>query len=216
MEKYGFVYIWYDSKRKMYYVGCHWGTEDDGYICSSSRMRKSYRRRPEDFKRRTIIIVHTNRENLLEEEFKWLSLIEDNELGKKYYNLRKHKWGHWSTNIDKQQSIGEKISLSLTGKKQSEKTRKKRSLSMLGKNKYVRTKSHNEKNKLAKLGNIHGCGNKGKKKIKLRTPWDTNKIHGNKGKNHTPETNEKFRLAKLGKKQSAETIAKRFAWREKE
>lgn len=27
MEKYGFVYIWYDRKRKMYYIGSHYGTE---------------------------------------------------------------------------------------------------------------------------------------------------------------------------------------------
>ena len=44
MEKYGFVYIWYDKKRKMYYIGSHWGTDDDGYICSSNRMRDAYRR----------------------------------------------------------------------------------------------------------------------------------------------------------------------------
>ena len=45
-EKYGFIYIWYDNFRKMYYIGRHWGTEDDGYICSSNRMRDAYRRRP--------------------------------------------------------------------------------------------------------------------------------------------------------------------------
>ena len=40
MEKYGFVYIWYDRKHKRYYIGCRWGTENDGYICSSSWMKK--------------------------------------------------------------------------------------------------------------------------------------------------------------------------------
>ena len=34
--KYGFVYIWYDRKHHRYYIGCHWGTIDDGYICSSN------------------------------------------------------------------------------------------------------------------------------------------------------------------------------------
>ena len=87
----GFIYIWYDRKRNMYYIGCHWGTEDDGYICSNNRMRDAYRRRPNDFKRR-IIQNGITRENLLEEEYKWLQLIPDNQLGKKYYNLRKHKW----------------------------------------------------------------------------------------------------------------------------
>ena len=54
MEKYGFVYIWRDRKHKMFYIGCHWGTEDDGYVCSSNRMRNAYNRRPNDFKRKII------------------------------------------------------------------------------------------------------------------------------------------------------------------
>jgi hypothetical protein len=108
MEKYGFVYIWFDRKRKMYYVGCHWGTETDGYICSSNRMRKAYNRRPGDFKRRIISIV-TSRENIFEEEYRWLSMIPDEQLGKQYYNIRKHKWGQWST--EKAKTLSETISI---------------------------------------------------------------------------------------------------------
>ena len=33
-----FVYIWYDSKNRMYYIGKHKGTPDDGYTHSSSVM----------------------------------------------------------------------------------------------------------------------------------------------------------------------------------
>jgi len=80
----------------MYYVGCHWGTEDDGYICSSKRMTKAYRRRPNDFKRRVLSRVYTNREDLHIEEHKFLSLMESGELGNKYYNLRQHKYNHWA------------------------------------------------------------------------------------------------------------------------
>ena len=109
MEKYGFIYIWFDRKRKMFYVGSHWGAEDDGYICSSNRMRDAYRRRPQDF-RRKIISNNVSRDILLEEEYKWLSLIKDDELGNKYYNLRKHKWGHWSTDKNLRLKVGEKIS----------------------------------------------------------------------------------------------------------
>lgn len=110
MEKYGFVYIWYDRKRKMFYIGCHWGSINDGYICSSNRMRKAYRRRPQDFKRR---ILKTNipiREQTFEEEYSWFSMIKEEELGKKYYNLRKHKWGHWTTDTNSKLTISEKIS----------------------------------------------------------------------------------------------------------
>ena len=109
MEKYGFVYIWFDKKRKMYYVGCHWGTENDGYICSSDRMRDAYKRRPDDFKRRIIEIIN-DKSLLYDVEYKWLSLISEEDLGKKYYNLRKHKWGHWTTDLNSSLTIREKIS----------------------------------------------------------------------------------------------------------
>ena len=110
-EKYGFVYIWMDRKHKRFYVGCHWGYPNDGYICSSRWMRKSYKRRPEDFKRRIISKVYTNRTDLLEEEFKWLSMIKPEELGSKYYNIRQHHYGHWINNPDYRSTI-EKIKAS--------------------------------------------------------------------------------------------------------
>ena len=111
MEKSGFIYLWYDKKRKMFYIGSHWGTEDDGYICSSNRMRDAYRRRPQDFRRR-VIKRNIGRDELLVEEHKWLQLIPENELGKRYYNLRQHKWGHWSTDENKRLTVGQKISAS--------------------------------------------------------------------------------------------------------
>lgn len=95
-----FIYIWFDRRRKMYYLGCHVGKEDDGYICSSRRMRDVYRRRSEDFKRR-ILKRNIPREVLLTEEHKWLQLIPDDELGKKYYNHSKHHFGHWSQDPEK-------------------------------------------------------------------------------------------------------------------
>jgi hypothetical protein len=119
MEKYGFVYIWFDRKRKMYYVGCHYGTHEDGYICSSDRMRNARRRRPHDFKRRILVTGISTLEETFAIEHKWFGLIKEEELGKKYYNLRKHKWGHWSTDIDSRLTVGEKISKSRTGKKYS-------------------------------------------------------------------------------------------------
>ena len=113
MEKSGFIYLWYDKKRKMFYIGSHWGTEDDGYICSSDRMREAYRRRPDDFKRR-IIQKNIKRDVLLDEEHKWLQLISENDLGKRYYNLRQHKWGHWTTDINTNLNVREKIKQKLS------------------------------------------------------------------------------------------------------
>lgn len=111
MEKYGFVYLWRDRKRGMFYVGCHWGSEDDGYICSSNRMRNAYKRRPKDFKRKILKRVYTNRQELQLLEHSYLSLIEDEELGKKYYNLTKHINGHWSDDLHKSKTLREKISI---------------------------------------------------------------------------------------------------------
>lgn len=128
MEKYGFVYIWRDRKRNMYYIGCHWGTIEDSYICSSDRMRDAYYRRKEDFKRR-IVKTNISRDLLLEEEFKWLSLIPDEQLGKKYYNLSKKHFGHWSNTTDKRTTI-EKIKEARSKQIFSEETHKKRGQSL--------------------------------------------------------------------------------------
>jgi hypothetical protein len=108
MEKYGFVYIWYDRKNKRFYIGCRWGNTGDGYICSSPWMRKSYSRRPQDFRRRILATGIKSKQETLEEEYKWMQLISDDELGKKYYNLQKHHFGHWSVNEQKSKSVVEK------------------------------------------------------------------------------------------------------------
>lgn len=93
---YGIVYLWHDRKRNKFYIGSHWGSEDDGYVCSSKRMKYAYKKRPEDFKRRILNRVHTNRKDMLDKENDWLQLIPEEELGNKYYNLQKHRFNHWS------------------------------------------------------------------------------------------------------------------------
>ena len=97
MEKYGFVYIWFDRKHKRFYIGSHWGTEDDKYICSSNWMRRSYERRRLDFKRRILARIYTNRIDLYSEEQKWLSMIKDEEIKIRYYNLKKFAGSHWTS-----------------------------------------------------------------------------------------------------------------------
>lgn len=110
MEKEGFIYIWFDRKRKMFYIGCHWGTIDDGYVCSSNRMRNAYYRRPNDFKRR-ILKKGIKREDLLSEEYRYFEMMKEEELGKRYYNLNKHHFGHWfiaeSSNLSTRQKLSE-------------------------------------------------------------------------------------------------------------
>lgn len=113
-SKSGFVYLWHDMKRNMFYVGCHWGAEDDGYICSSNRMRDAYKRRPQDFRRRIIQrLIDVPRAKLLGAEHKWLQLIREDELDNRYYNHTNHKFNHWTTSDDEyyKLTVSQRISL---------------------------------------------------------------------------------------------------------
>lgn len=116
--KTGFVYIWRDRKHGRYYIGSHWGSESDGYICSSRWMRNAYKRRPEDFTRRILYRVDSNRGDLLQEEYRWLQMIDKSQLGKKYYNLTNHLNGHWITDGQKAKTISEKLSHTMKQKHQ--------------------------------------------------------------------------------------------------
>lgn len=107
--KYGFVYIWYDRKHKRYYVGAHWGTENDGYICSSPWMKQAFNKRPADFTRRILARIYTNRQDMFNEEARWQSLIKDDELKVRYYNIKRHGDRHWSTDEQRALTVKEKI-----------------------------------------------------------------------------------------------------------
>lgn len=111
MEKYGFVYIWFDRKHKRYYVGSHWGYEDDGYVCSSTWMRNAYNIRKNDFKRKIIARVYSNRKELLLKEEYYLLLIKDCELRIRYYNISKSIKDPWFQHPEKLLSVSQKISI---------------------------------------------------------------------------------------------------------
>jgi hypothetical protein len=115
-KKYGFVYLWFDRKHKRYYVGSHWGTENDGYVCSSIWMRKSHTRRPNDFKRRILKRLTTSRSELLTEEQRWLNMIKPTEKKIRYYNLNLIITNPWHQHLEKRITVGQKISQAKTGK----------------------------------------------------------------------------------------------------
>lgn len=135
MQKYGFIYLWFDRKHRRYYVGCHWGHTNDSYICSSNWMRDAYRRRPTDFKRKILKSNIVSLKEMFDEEAKFLSRIKTEELGKRYYNLHNVNKNHWSANESSKLTVGQKISNSPLrnqriseankGKKVSEKTKQK-------------------------------------------------------------------------------------------
>ena len=99
-DKYGFVYLWFDKAYRRFYIGCHWGHEDDGYICSSSWMKKSYKRRPNDFKRRILVTNIKTRKETFDEEYRFLKRIKPEELKTKYYNFNNKPKTHWSATPD--------------------------------------------------------------------------------------------------------------------
>ena len=115
IKKYGFVYIWRDRKYNRYYIGCRWGTVDDGYICSSSWMNTSISHRPNDFKRKILKTNINDKKQLLEEEYYWLKMIKKEEMkplnqNPKYYNLHNHHFNHWSFEENYNLKISEKVS----------------------------------------------------------------------------------------------------------
>ena len=207
MEKEGFIYIWFDRKRKMFYVGCHWGTIDDGYICSSNRMRDAHRRRPQDFKRR-ILQRNISRDVLLEQEYKWLQLIKNDKLGISYYNLSKKHFGHWNTDPNSTKTVSEKISVANRGKKHpnrkspktfSDEHRRKMSERMKG-NKYTLGRTISDEHKAAI--SLASKGRSVKDDVKFRISQTL------MGHTHSEETRRKISETQKGKKLSDETRRK--------
>lgn len=211
----GFVYIWYDRKHKRYYIGSHWGTEDDGYICSSRWMRKSYRRRPEDFKRRIITRITTSRYELFEKEEQYLSLIKDEELGKRYYNLKKTA-KHWSSDEEKSKSVGQKISTKRKGIPLSEEARKNVRKGLIdsyaaGRKGGMNGKFHSEetKQKMRKKRRPHSEETKEKMRKKQLEYYANGGKSGRLGKPQSPkqkETLQKLHIDEEFKKKASERM----------
>jgi len=214
-EKTGFIYIWFDIKRKMYYIGCHWGTEDDGYICSSNRMRDAYRRRSQDFKRR-ILAKNIDRNKLLEEEYKWLQLIPDEELGKKYYNLKKHHYGHWSHSSLNRQNTVEKQRKTLKERYTDKEFRVKMRRDVWNKNKgrlppNAWGKDHipwNKGQQLSKEAKEHLSQINTGKKQSEETKEKIRQYAKNNPYRHSEEIKEKIRNALTGRKMKKEQVQK--------
>lgn len=150
--KYGFIYLWFDRKYKRFYLGRHWGSIDDGYVCSSKWMRQSYKRRPHHFKRRIVKIITTNKNDLSLEEHRYLSMIKKDEFGTKYYNFVNNASvtpGHTGRkhSEESRRKMSESHKKNPTnywkGKKRSEETKSKVSKSKMG---TIQTEEHKRVN----------------------------------------------------------------------
>lgn len=85
-----FVYLWFDSLARRFYLGSHAGSEEDNYICSSKVMLRAYKKRHESFRRRIIKRCSKQEQYVWEQYF--LNMIKDSELfyrNKKYYNIKR-------------------------------------------------------------------------------------------------------------------------------
>lgn len=231
-EPYGFVYIWYDRKHKRYYIGSHWGNETDGYICSSNWMRMSFVRRPEDFKRRILKKIFSNRKDLLEEEQRWLNMIDptkinvNNKLQRyrddnvRYYNLNLKINDYWHTFDETRKTVGQKVSAAKMGKStgpcspekaQAISEAKKRKFAerkaTLG---YTRSPEQIEKHRQAITGKKHTDEWKAAQSERIKQQWadGTRKSHGDPFKNKSDDEKKRInamRTAKLiGRKLSTE------------
>lgn len=86
----GFVYIWFDTLRRMFYIGSHVGVPGDGYLCSSAWCRRAIKARPSTFRIRILkTVTFTHHKELRNVEQRWLQMIRPEELGSRYYNLKR-------------------------------------------------------------------------------------------------------------------------------
>jgi len=98
----GYIYLWYDTKAKFFYLGGHKGLVKDRYVCSSKTMLRAYNKRPETFTFKVLEYVNGSVKDLREAEQRWLDKIDDSELMTsenvqnntcRYYNVKKNAVG---------------------------------------------------------------------------------------------------------------------------
>ncbi|CAB4123029.1 hypothetical protein UFOVP29_188 [uncultured Caudovirales phage] len=98
----GYVYLWYDTVAKFFYVGGHYGKVEDSYVCSNKPMKRAYKLRPETFRFKVLEYINGDTKLLRSVEQHWLDMIKDCELmisenvqkgTCKYYNVKKTSAG---------------------------------------------------------------------------------------------------------------------------
>ena len=209
MEKYGFVYVWRDRKHNRYYVGRHWGTEDDGYISSSPRLSTAQSRRPYDFKRRIVSVVH-DKDQLVVEEQRWLDMIKPEECGDRYYNRTLKASTPSMRERKHSEETKRKISESQKGRVMSEETKEKLRQANLGKTlspevraKIGRPFSEERKKQISETMKTHYENNPRSTETRSKISENSKRLQkegkiGMKGKKHSKETIERMKKAQKG------------------
>lgn len=213
----GFVYIWRDKKHNRYYIGSHWGSEDDGYICSSQWMNRSIKRRPSDFRRRILSRISTTRLDLLKEEQKWLEKIKPEEIKIRYYNLMLRAPNHWYHNEQSRLTVGEKISKSKkgtnTGKrdasigKKISDTKKRKCAERKELTGHAFSEEHRKSMSLAQIGKEQSKKSNDKRSSTLKSKYESGELK-KIGAPLKEETKDRISQALVGIKRSSETKSK--------
>lgn len=182
----GFIYIWYDTIKKLFYVGSHKGHINDGYVCSNKRLKCVYKSRPHTLRRKILEnVVFLDHKELLERENYWLAFIKDSELGcVKYYNEKKFATG------------GDIIS-SLSTHKRDEHKRKSIEVRKIGYEKWFKTLTVEEKKQRAIHARSFVINPNGGS-----MPGNLNPFFG---KNHSTETKARLSEKRIGNKNRAKT-----------
>lgn len=98
----GYIYLWFDTKSKLFYLGGHKGKVEDSYICSNEMMKRAYVKRSHTFKFKVLEYTYGDNTDLRICEQKWLDMIKDEELywtnniynkTVRYYNKKKLSLG---------------------------------------------------------------------------------------------------------------------------
>ncbi len=88
-----FIYIWIDCKFDKFYIGSHFGSENDGYLFGGLDIKTEYYMRPMDFHREILsyhTVLNTSEIREIEKEYLIYHNVESNDL---FYNRTNESYG---------------------------------------------------------------------------------------------------------------------------
>jgi hypothetical protein len=189
-------------------------------------MLRAYNNRPEDFKRITISLVLSCKEDLYEEEQRWMNFIKPEEIKTKYYNLTNKAGFHWTSVTDENhlKSVGEKISIKNKGRNlrgvnkpltpegnadwsqsisEGKKIAFEKRIALTGE---AMSEEHRLNLSVSHIGKIQTDAQQEKKSASLKQAWAEGRHTGMTGRTASDESRAKQSLALKGRKLEQDQI----------